>query len=145
VKGFIPSLFEKRDFFNLGGAIVTSPRHKSTLIPTDSGATAQWSNMFILHLYANSIIHQTIPNLPPWLEEGFASFYGLTEFKGDKVLSVWSYSQAGSFQAPNWAMVDYLWMDSDAWKAWLFEAHMKALPAPERKAGPKPEFILETR
>lgn len=86
MRGFIPSLFEKGDFFDLGGAIVTSPRHRFVLIPTDSGASPQRYNRVILHRYAHSLIHQSFADLPPWLEEGFASFYGLTEFKGDKVL-----------------------------------------------------------
>jgi len=86
MKGFIPTLFEKGDFFRLGGAFLTSASHRFALIPTDSGASVQRYQTVIFHWYIHSLIQQSFPELPPWLEEGIASFYGVTEFKPNKVL-----------------------------------------------------------
>lgn len=86
MKVFIPRLFEVKKPYEEGGALLADADGAFAFIPVGMDLSAYRYSDAVLHRFVHVSLRQNAASLPFWLQEAFASLYGSTEFRGDKVL-----------------------------------------------------------
>jgi tetratricopeptide (TPR) repeat protein len=87
MKRFVPRMFEGSNPMRPSGLFLGTQDRAYAIVRMDAISQRDDQGMTsIFHEYTHSVLHLNFPNMPVWLDEGFADFYGATEFKGDNVL-----------------------------------------------------------
>lgn len=154
---FTPSQFEGRDPKRPAGIFSQGRDRNYVLLRQDVSHQDDQPYSVVFHEYTHQVVHQNFPDLPTWLDEGLADYYGTTElhqkniFLGriprgrletlqhgrmplKELLTVThdsphyqEGSKAGTFYAQSWALTHFLFMDAEAKKAGLFQSYLRAL------------------
>jgi len=154
---FAPRQFEGKDPKRPGGLFWQGQDRNYALVRMDVNLQDDQPFFIVFHEYTHCLVHQNFPELPTWLDEGIADFYGATQvrtkdvFLGrvplgyiralqgvrmpmEELLTVTHDSphyQEGSkatvFYAQSWALVHHLFIDEQARKADLFGHFLQAL------------------
>jgi len=82
LKIFLPSYGTNPNAKKLAGLFLARPDMNFALVRTDASSTASNEYHTLYHEYTHSILRMNFRGLPLWLDEGFAEFYGSTQFDG---------------------------------------------------------------
>jgi hypothetical protein len=80
LKIFLPSYGANPNAKKLAGLFLARPDMNFALMRTDASSTPSNEYHTLYHEYTHSILRMNFRGLPLWLEEGFAEFYGSTQF-----------------------------------------------------------------
>jgi tetratricopeptide (TPR) repeat protein len=80
LKIFLPSYGTNPNAKKLAGLFLARPDMNFALVRTDASSTASNEYHTLYHEYTHSILRMNFRGLPLWLDEGFAEFYGSTQF-----------------------------------------------------------------
>lgn len=157
MRRFVPRQFEGKDPKRPSGLFWQGQERNYALVRMDVNLQDDQPFFVVFHEYTHCVVHQNFPELPTWIDEGIADFYGATQVRAKDVflgrvplshihvlrgaripledlLTVTHdspYYQEGSkaniFYAQSWALVHYLFLDEQARKAGLFGRYLRAL------------------
>jgi tetratricopeptide (TPR) repeat protein len=82
LKIFLPNYGTNPNSKRLAGLFLARPDMNFALVRTDASGTAANEYHTLYHEYTHSILRMNFRGLPLWLDEGFAEFYGSTQFDG---------------------------------------------------------------
>ncbi len=80
LKIFLPNYGTNPNAKKLAGLFLARPDMNFALVRTDASSTAANEYHTLYHEYTHSILRMNFRGLPLWLDEGFAEFYGSTQF-----------------------------------------------------------------
>ncbi len=154
---FAPSQFEGNDPKRPAGLFNQGRDRNYVLLRLDISHQDDQPYFVVFHEYTHQVVHQNFPDLPTWLDEGIADYYGTTELHEKNIylgriprgrLAILQRgrmplkdlltvthdsphyqegSKSGTFYAQSWALTHYLLMDPEAKKAGLFQSYLRAL------------------
>jgi len=80
LKIFLPEYGTNPNAKRLAGLFLARPDMNFALVRTDASSTTANEYHTLYHEYTHSILRMNFRGLPLWLDEGFAEFYGSTQF-----------------------------------------------------------------
>ena len=86
MKRFLPSRFEGKDPSRPAGWFMQSQDQDYAVLRLDVPHAADQPYFVLYHEYTHGIIHANFRQMPVWLDEGIADFYGATQIQKDRVL-----------------------------------------------------------
>ena len=82
---FLPHFFEGRDPSRPAGVFQQGADRDYAILRLDVDLQDSQPYFVLFHEYTHSILHLNFPNLPTWLDEGLADYYGATEIRPEHV------------------------------------------------------------